>query len=463
MQKLFMAFNGPGVEKFAAGLAGQGFPAPTLMAWLVALTEFVGGTLLAIGLLTRPAALAVFIFMMVAVFAAHMPNGFFWTNKGVEYPLIWGIAALFFLNPRRRRLLGGPRHRPRVLTQAALGSAKFLLPFGRGDGVAPGAKPAALVMLGDPHVARDGVVHGGQESVHAAHEVPPSDIGFQKSRRELDEHAPGRDRDAAQLQVVRLLVRVAVQLLDLIAERPHGVMVEDTIQPSDPRARIERHPVVHQRGRIAAPVLAVEADGGERIGPRVRLLLPRKNFGDADLVGVAARPALPEQRADFPRQVRRRDLVGVDIEEPDMPALLLGETLLRPIARPRVVDDARPERRGDVLRAVDRARVHHDEVVRQIADGPNRRPDPVGLVLGDDEDGQREHPGTHETNDPCRRGVRGFHTISERWRAAPVSFRGSRSESPEPMNTPFCRHRAWPGDLDEESASGRDGRDKPGH
>lgn len=97
MQKLFMAFNGPGVEKFAAGLAGQGFPAPTLMAWLVALTEFVGGTLLAIGLLTRPAALAVFIFMMVAVFAAHMPNGFFWTNKGFEYPLMWGIAALFFL------------------------------------------------------------------------------------------------------------------------------------------------------------------------------------------------------------------------------------------------------------------------------------------------------------------------------------------------------------------------------
>jgi len=39
---------------------------------------FVGGTLLAIGLLTRPAAAAVFIFMMVAVFSTHLPNGFFW-------------------------------------------------------------------------------------------------------------------------------------------------------------------------------------------------------------------------------------------------------------------------------------------------------------------------------------------------------------------------------------------------
>jgi putative oxidoreductase len=97
MQKLFMAFNGPGVEKFAAGLASRGFPAPTLMGWLVALTEFVGGTLLAIGFLTRPAAAAIFIFMMVAVFSTHLPNGFFWTERGFEYPLMWGIAALFFL------------------------------------------------------------------------------------------------------------------------------------------------------------------------------------------------------------------------------------------------------------------------------------------------------------------------------------------------------------------------------
>ncbi len=37
----------------------------------------VGTTLLAIGLLTRPAALAGFIFMMVAGFSTHLPNGFF--------------------------------------------------------------------------------------------------------------------------------------------------------------------------------------------------------------------------------------------------------------------------------------------------------------------------------------------------------------------------------------------------
>lgn len=65
MQKLFMAFNGPGMDKFIAGLVGRGFPAPTLMGWLVALTEFVGGTLLTPsphrnteGLLRRPTQLS---------------------------------------------------------------------------------------------------------------------------------------------------------------------------------------------------------------------------------------------------------------------------------------------------------------------------------------------------------------------------------------------------------------------
>ena len=35
--------------------------------------------------------------MMVAAFVTHLPNGFFWTNRGFEFPLMWGIAALFFL------------------------------------------------------------------------------------------------------------------------------------------------------------------------------------------------------------------------------------------------------------------------------------------------------------------------------------------------------------------------------
>jgi putative oxidoreductase len=96
MQKAFGAFNGPGVEGFAGALAKMGYPAPTLFAWLVMLTELVGGILIAAGFLTRPAALALLIFMATAVYT-HFPRGFFWTTGGLEYPLMWGAAAFFFL------------------------------------------------------------------------------------------------------------------------------------------------------------------------------------------------------------------------------------------------------------------------------------------------------------------------------------------------------------------------------
>jgi putative oxidoreductase len=96
MQKAFGAFGGPGMEGFAGSLAKLGYSAPTLLAWLVMLTELVGGVLIALGFLTRPAALAVVIFMGVAVMQ-HFGRGFFWNAGGFEYPLMWGIAALFFL------------------------------------------------------------------------------------------------------------------------------------------------------------------------------------------------------------------------------------------------------------------------------------------------------------------------------------------------------------------------------
>ena len=96
MQKAFGAFGGPGMTGMAGALGKMGYPAPTLFAWLIMLTELVGGILIAIGFLTRPAAAALLVFMAMAV-ATHMPKGFFWTAGGFEYPLMWGVAALFFL------------------------------------------------------------------------------------------------------------------------------------------------------------------------------------------------------------------------------------------------------------------------------------------------------------------------------------------------------------------------------
>ncbi len=94
-QKLFGWFGGYGLEGTGGYFAQNlGLEPGVFWAALVGGTEFFGGLLLALGLLTRPAAVGVAIIMAVAVFAVHLPNGFFWFQGGYEYPLLWGLVAL---------------------------------------------------------------------------------------------------------------------------------------------------------------------------------------------------------------------------------------------------------------------------------------------------------------------------------------------------------------------------------
>jgi putative oxidoreductase len=87
-------FDG-GVVGLANGyFAKWGLAAPLAWAYGIALLEFVGGILLAVGFLTRPVALLIAVEMAVAVITVHLPNGFFWIAKGYEYPLLWGLLAL---------------------------------------------------------------------------------------------------------------------------------------------------------------------------------------------------------------------------------------------------------------------------------------------------------------------------------------------------------------------------------
>ena len=81
-----------GVAAFAAGsMARRGLePAMALAYWVIFL-EIVGGLCIAIGLFTRFFAAAVAIEMAVITFYAHWGFGFSWTNRGYEYPLMWGI------------------------------------------------------------------------------------------------------------------------------------------------------------------------------------------------------------------------------------------------------------------------------------------------------------------------------------------------------------------------------------
>ena len=97
-QKLFGWFGGHGL----AG-TGQFFEqslglAPGLLfAALAGSTEFFGGLLLVLGLLTRLSAAVVVALMAYAAFVVHLGNGFFWTSGGFEYPLLWGILALTYV------------------------------------------------------------------------------------------------------------------------------------------------------------------------------------------------------------------------------------------------------------------------------------------------------------------------------------------------------------------------------
>ncbi len=95
-QKLFGMFGGQGLSANAALFDRIGYSPGMFWGTLVGCTELVGGILLILGLFTRFAAAAVFIFMIVAV-KFTSAKGFFWTNGGFEFALLIGICALYFL------------------------------------------------------------------------------------------------------------------------------------------------------------------------------------------------------------------------------------------------------------------------------------------------------------------------------------------------------------------------------
>lgn len=102
LRMTFGLFGGTGLKvrnltMLAAQLDGDGYRPGRLWAPAIALTELVAGPLLAIGLLTRPAALPVVIFLAVSCRERWVKGGWFWNSQGVEYTLMWTLAAAYFL------------------------------------------------------------------------------------------------------------------------------------------------------------------------------------------------------------------------------------------------------------------------------------------------------------------------------------------------------------------------------
>ncbi len=92
-QKLFGWLGGYGLEGTGQWMASIGSHPGVLMALLAGSAEFFGGLALALGLLTRPAALATAFTMLMAL-PVHLGNGVFVTNNGYEYALTLLVASL---------------------------------------------------------------------------------------------------------------------------------------------------------------------------------------------------------------------------------------------------------------------------------------------------------------------------------------------------------------------------------
>lgn len=94
VMKLFYG-TAAGTAKVALG--GLGPELSIAVAYLVGGVELFGALFLAIGLFTRLAALSIVIEMAVIITVFLWPNGYFWTDRGYEYALLWLLLSLAIL------------------------------------------------------------------------------------------------------------------------------------------------------------------------------------------------------------------------------------------------------------------------------------------------------------------------------------------------------------------------------
>lgn len=85
----------PPAPGFIGAVSGLGFPMPELFAWAAGLSEFLGGILIALGLLTGPSALFLGFTMLVAAFGAHGADAFNVKELSLFYLTVYFFFVLY--------------------------------------------------------------------------------------------------------------------------------------------------------------------------------------------------------------------------------------------------------------------------------------------------------------------------------------------------------------------------------
>jgi putative oxidoreductase len=85
------------LSMLADQLDRTGYRPAKLWAVAISLTQLIGGPLLALGLFTRLAGVPIVIFLFVSCIERWRVGRYFWNTLGLEYTLMWAVAALFFL------------------------------------------------------------------------------------------------------------------------------------------------------------------------------------------------------------------------------------------------------------------------------------------------------------------------------------------------------------------------------
>jgi putative oxidoreductase len=93
-QKVFGWFKGPGFAGATSYFQSLGFRPAWFWTLLVCLAEFGGGLLLALGLLTPLASLAIIADMIMAILKVKIANGFWASNNGSEFELTLLVISL---------------------------------------------------------------------------------------------------------------------------------------------------------------------------------------------------------------------------------------------------------------------------------------------------------------------------------------------------------------------------------